>query len=75
MQLLRRQQWETVVEVVAALRAEDADGTGACSVALLRSFLEDTVKYISVLLHLGNLRFDNIQFTIYWDICSSKTGS
>ena len=45
-QLLRRQQREAVLKVVAALRAEDADGACSRAVALLDALGQDAVQYV-----------------------------
>ena len=45
-QFLGGEHGEPVVEVVAALCAEDADGACSRAVALLGSLAEDAVKYV-----------------------------
>ena len=45
-QFLGGQQRETVLQVVARLRAEDADGACSGAVAFLRAFAQNAVKYV-----------------------------
>ena len=52
MELLRGEQGETVIEVVTALCAEDADGAGACAVPFLCAFGEDAVENVEILFHI-----------------------
>ena len=61
-ELLRCQQWESVVKVITALCAEDADGASACAVTLLGAFRQDAVENVEILFHL---QFYNLRFTIY----------
>ena len=44
MEFLRGEQWKTVVEVIARLGTEDADGAGTRAVAFLGTFGEDAVE-------------------------------
>ena len=46
MQLLGGQEGETVLQVVAALRTKDADGTCSCAVTLLGTLSQDSVQYV-----------------------------
>jgi hypothetical protein len=43
-EFFRREEGETIVEVITALCAEDADGAGTCSVALFSAFGKDSVE-------------------------------
>ena len=43
-ELFRCEQRETVVEVIATLCTEDADGAGTCTVALFSTFGKDSVE-------------------------------
>ena len=45
-QFLRRQQRKTVLHVVTTLCAKNAQGAGTCTVTLLGTLAEDTVKYV-----------------------------
>ena len=65
MEFLCGEQGETVVEVVSALSAEDADGTSASTVAFFRAFRQDAIEDVEILFHL---QFHNLLFTIYFSI-------
>ena len=44
MEFLGGEQRETVVEVVAGLGAEDADGSCACTVTFFSAFSQDAIE-------------------------------
>ena len=65
MKFLCGEQGETVVEVVARLGAEDADGTCTGTVTFFGAFGEDAVEDVEILFHMFYFFVYSLQFTVY----------